>query len=223
MTQNHPGATATGDDRRERAKRRWSALERFLALLVALLGVGTAYLTFLTATANHDKKQAQTSASDSSTELTSAQQENARLKATVADLQKQLGERQAPATTGTTPPGSGGTVRHTGTLTLAKDVSADFDAPATDPQWTSPGPPDLTYSAELTPTSWALMLDLHGTAASYETCRNTTGYARPRIKRGDLVVGQNLCVETSDKRFTAMKVTRVEEAAVTVEVTTYEN
>ncbi|MEA5367679.1 hypothetical protein VA596_49670 [Amycolatopsis sp., V23-08] len=223
MTQNHPGATTTGDDRRERAKRRWSALERFLALLVALLGVGTAYLTFLTATANHDKNEAQTSASDSSTELTSAQQENARLKATVADLQKQLGERQAPATTGTVSPGSGGAVRHAGTLTLARDQQADLDAPATDPQWTSPGPPDLAYPDQLMPTAAALMLDLRGVTATYETCRSTTGYARASIKRGDLVAGQNLCVETSDKRFTAMKVTRVEESAVTMEVTTYEN
>ncbi|MFG1645578.1 hypothetical protein ACGFMK_35300 [Amycolatopsis sp. NPDC049252] len=55
------------------------------------------------------KKEAQTWASDSSTEPTSAQQENARLKATVADLQKQLGERQAPATTGTA-------VRQAGTI-----------------------------------------------------------------------------------------------------------
>jgi cell division protein FtsB len=223
MTQNHPGATATGEDRRERAKRRWSALERFLALLVALLGVGTAYLTFLTATANHDKNEAQTSASDSSTELTSAQKENARLKATVADLQKQLGERQSPTTTGTTPAGSAGTVRHSGTLTVTKDVPADLDAPATDPQWTSPGPPDLAYPNEFAPTGWAFMLDLHGTAATYETCRTTTGYAKAGFKRGDLVAGQNLCVETSDKRFTAMKVTRVDDSAVTMEVTTYEN
>ena len=219
MTQNQPARSG-----REKAKRGWSFLERFLTLVVALLGVGTAYLGYLTATANHDKNAAQSSASDKSAELTNAQQENERLKTTVADLQQQLANRQAdPGTApqGTTPQGSAGTVRHKGTLTLAMHQSADLDAPATDPQWDSSGQNDLWFQVDLMPTPFAKMLNLQGTVATYETCRDTTGYGGTVIKGGDLAAGQNLCIETSEKRFTAMKVTQVAKASVTLEVTTF--
>lgn len=214
MTQNQPVGSG-----REKPKRGWSFLERFLALVVALLGVGSAYLGYLTATASHDKNAAQTSVSDKSTELTNVHQENERLKTTIADLQQQLGNRQPDS--GTTSQGTAGTVRHRGTLTLAMYRQADLDAPETDPQWDSSGQTDLWFQTDLMPTAFAKMLDLQGTAATYDTCRNTTGYGGSPIKGGDLATGMNLCIETSEKRFTAMKVTQVAKTSVTLQVTTF--
>jgi cell division protein FtsB len=214
MTQNEPVRNG-----REKAKRGWSFLERFLTLVVALLGVGTAYLGYLTATANHDKNAAQSSASDKATELINAQQENERLKMTVADLQQQLANRQTDP--GTVPLGAAGTVRHRGTLTLAMSQQADLDAPAADPQWDSTGHNDLWFQTDLMTTSFAKMLDLQGTTATYDTCRNTTGYGESSINGADLTAGMNLCIETSENRFTAMKLTQVAKTSVTLEVTTF--
>lgn len=114
-------------------------------------------------------------------------------------------------------------VRHRGPLVLATDHRADLDAPPSDPQWPN-GNDDVGYSAgpheNLFPNSAALYLG--DKRASYETCRNTTGYSDKSLDTGSVAPGRYICVKTDRGRYSALRVTQLDSSKIAFDVITYD-
>lgn len=206
---------------------RWTVAERVLGVLTALLTLATGFLAYKTAIVTQAKDQAQVVAADRSTDLSALQRQYDTLKsendATQAEnvrLRAQLGlsgptaNPQAPA---------GATVRHRGQIVLASSGSAiNLDAPESDPQWGGSGS-DIDFNgSRLQLYSGTQTLILQDVKADYTSCRERTGYGYPVIDLGSLKPGAYLCMKTSDKRYSALRLADFNSSSATFDVVTYD-
>jgi hypothetical protein len=64
---------------------------------------------------------------------------------------------------------------------------------------------------------------LYGESADYETCATNTAYVPGgRYLTGAIVEGHSLCVETGERRYSAIKITDKQDEQITIEVVTYD-
>lgn len=206
--------------------RKSTIAEKVLAVIAALLVVGSAYLGLQTARITQAKEQAQAAAATKNVDLSSLQgqynqlqnrydqlqRENADLKSQL-DLPGPTADPQAPQT---------GSVRHSGQLVLASGVKADLDSPSSDPQWQT-GLSDIRYyPGRIVLYAHARALYLDDTEADYATCRNRTGYSSRNIDTGTVAAGNYLCINTTDKRYAALKITQLNSAQIAFDVATFD-
>jgi outer membrane murein-binding lipoprotein Lpp len=200
---------------------RLTFIEKALGFVAAILALATAILGYKAATLSQAKDQVQASSSSQVSDLQARiqqlQTENRQLRSQV-NLSTPSASPQAPPVA---------TVRHSGHLTLASFTYADLDAPSSDPQWASnngTGSPDL-YNAGtgLDPQYYAAALALGSTQATYDRCRNQTGYsATTRLKYGSMSLGQYFCWKTTDGRYAALRLTQLANSSVTFDVVVYD-
>ncbi|VVJ19729.1 Uncharacterised protein [Amycolatopsis camponoti] len=216
MTVTHP--TTPGPPPR-RSEEKWKTIGQVLAVVSGLLTVAASLLTLLTVNANREKSLAESTAADRGSRLTSAQQEISSLK-----------QQTSPPATEASPTAAqtGGTVRHEGNVSIARDFTVDLDSPASDPQWGTTGSftgkNDLSFNGrDFGYVGWSSTVKLPSSAtSSYQSCREETGYENGRYALDDLAAGQSYCVKTSDGRFAAVRLTAVSATKVSFDVTTYE-
>ena len=204
--------------------RRWTLAEKILAVLTALLGLGTAGLAFATAQSKQAKEQAQSSAAAKGNDLSTLQTQYDQLKRQVDQLKAQNAKLQSqPGTSGPTAqpvPAGSATVWHSGRLVLADGAGANLDAPQSDPQWS--GGPSITYY--LNALNWqigATILAMGSVKADYNSCHNTTGYSASSISDSALQPGNYVCVNTPGGRYSALRILQVSATKLTLDVVTY--
>lgn len=204
--------------------RKSTIAEKVLAVIAALLVVGSAYLGLQTARITQAKEQAQATAATKNVDLSLLQGQYNQLQNRYdqlqyenSDLKSQLG---LPGPTADPQSPHAASVRHSGQLVLASGVTADLDSPSSDPQWQT-GSSDIRYApGTIIPYARALYLD--DTKADYATCRNRTGYSSRNIDTGTVAVGGYLCINTTDKRYVALKITQLSPAQIAFDVVTYD-
>jgi hypothetical protein len=65
-------------------------------------------------------------------------------------------------------------------------------------------------------------LKLTSGKADYETCSTQTGYINLSSYIGDVTPGVFLCFQTSDNRYSAIKVLAIDNAGATLDIVTYD-
>lgn len=198
---------------------RWTVAEKVLGVLTALLTLATGFLAYKTATVTQAKEQAQVAAADRGTDLSALQSQYDALKSENVRLRTQLG---LGGPTANPQPSLAPSVRHRGQVVLALSGSAiNLDAPESDPQWSG-------YSAirfmgnRLEFYSGNMALMLHDVKADYTSCRERTGYSPSSIDSGSLKPGTYLCVRTSEKRYSALRLIDINSSSATFDVVTYD-
>ncbi|MCA1704419.1 MAG: hypothetical protein LC808_14625 [Actinobacteria bacterium] len=194
-----------------------TVLEKFLAVLTALLTLGSAFMAYKTTTLNQAKQQAQEVAVYTNNNLSLLQREYDSLRAENARLRTQLG---LPGPTADPRAPSAAKVRHSGPLVLAAGYSADLDSPSSDPQWTT-NTSDISFSGD-TISPYPAGLYLGDKKADYETCRNTTGYSNSSLDVGSVSVGTYFCVKTESGRYSALRITQLDSSKVGFDIVTYD-
>jgi hypothetical protein len=188
-----------------------------LSVIAALFGIATAYLGYQTATITKAKDQAQQSAASSSSDITNLQNQVDHLKAENSQLRSELG-----APTASPLPSANITVRHSGQLTASSNgPQIDLDSPASDPQWNT-GSPEFHVQSGLVYLENGTVLDLGGKKADYDTCHNTTGYTSNHLDTTSLIVGNYLCWKTGDRRYSALRILRLTNESITLDIVTYD-
>jgi cell division protein FtsB len=198
----------------------WTILEKALSVVAALLAVASGILGYKAATLSQAKDQAQAS---SSSEISGLQAQNQQLQAENNQLRSQLGLSAPSANPQARPAAS---TRRSGQLTLAVSTYADFDAPMSDPQWSNnngSGTIDISNSGnQLGTQGTASELVLGSTRATYDACRNHTGYSREPINYEAVSPGQYLCWKTSEGRYVALRLIELGNQSVTFDVVVYD-
>jgi hypothetical protein len=206
--------------------RRWTLAEKLLAILTALLALGSAALGLWTAQITQAKEQAQASAATKGTDLSTLQgqfdqlkSQNQQLQSDNAQLRSRLG---LPGPTGDAQPTRRTTVRHSGPVTLSFNGNGvDLDSPASDPQWET-GAIEIRYASDRSFLVTSPVIDLGDTKSDYDTCRNTTGYRAGSYDTGSVAVGNYFCVKTSDQRYSALKITGLTAQYLSLDIVTYD-
>jgi len=212
----------------ESPKSKRTTLEKWLALITGLAALVSAGLGVVAAEINVEKNKAQTAADSKGADLSTLQDENSRLKQKNQQLESENNSLRAQpgSTDAPVEPQANSAVkpRHTGPLVMTSGSKADLDAPQSQPQWNLQGGDavDLSFDNNFGLYSSAL-LDLHATIATYDNCRNSgggygSGYLSPR----DFAAGDNLCVKTSDQRYAALRVSKLDKNEVAFAVVTYD-
>jgi hypothetical protein len=193
-------------------------LEKVLAVLSAVLTLGTGFLAYKTAAISQAKDQAQATATTTTNDLTSLQARYDALQAENTSLKEQLG-LPGPSADPQTP--TAATVRHSGQLVLATGNNADLDSPSSDPQW-STGSTDIGYSVYADRLDVSNALYLANRKADYATCHNTTGYSDKSFDVGSVAPSKYLCVKTDEKRYSALRITQLDSSKIAFDVVTYD-
>ncbi|MDX6364602.1 MAG: hypothetical protein QOC85_3612 [Streptomyces sp.] len=220
----------------DRSSRKWTVLEKCLGVFSALLAVVSAVLGVQAASINSEKVQAESSNQDKSQVIQGLEDrvnqlgaENQRLQAENSSLRgRQTATPGGP--TETPPAATAATTRHSGKITLARNGNKiDLDSPQSDPQWSS-GNNDLEYgglygdggASTLTISSGAAIY-LNQRQANYDVCLNSTGYKAPSsYEITDMAVGDQVCVTTNEKRYSALKILELTEQRIVLDVVTYD-
>ncbi len=208
------------------AARRWTLAEKLLAVLTALLALGSAALGLWTAQITKAKQEAEASSVTKGADLSTLQgqfdqltNQNQQLQSENAQLRSRLG---LPGPTGNAQSPQSVAVRHSGPVTLSLDGNqADLDSPAADPQWQT-GSQEIAYVSKNTLRFYTPVINLDGKKSDYDTCRNTTGYRISSSDTGSLAVGNYFCVKTSDKRYSALKITGLNAQTLSFDIVTYD-
>jgi hypothetical protein len=202
----------------DRSERRFSLLNKFLGTLSALLALVTAALGLWTVQATQSERSAQAQATSNGAAASALQGKNNELQDQNSQLRSQLNGPTASVL-----PGTPASVRHQGTISLSADGNTvDLDSPTTDPQWET-DPWDVRYAS-----NGAGLLVFNTPAykvsspADYDLCRSTTGYKQGNYDASEVPAGQNLCVKTSDSRYSAIKVIRIDKTELVIDVVTYD-
>ncbi len=222
-----PHPSPPPSSRSDTNSRRWTLLEKFLAIVGALLALGTAYLGYQTAQMTQAKEQAQAAAASKGAEASALQDQNGQLQDQNNKLRSQLGGPTAPPRTPTGP-----SVRHAGQLTLAavSGGGADLDSPPSDPQWG--GSADLNSDGDLAYGGrnvdfgfYSEVLFMKSAKADYDSCSTTTGYGSGHdstIAVADFPIGSYICLKTNEKRYSAIRLIAVDASKATFDVVTYD-
>lgn len=188
-----------------------------LSVIAALFGIATAYLGYQTAAITKAKDQAQQSAASSSSDITNLHNQVNHLKADNSQLRSELGSPTASPL-----PSANITIRHSGQLTASDNgPQVDLDSPASDPQWNT-GSREFGVQGSSVYLLNGTVLDLGGTKADYDTCHNTTGYTSNSLDTTSLIVGNYLCWRTGDGRYSALRILRLTNQNITLDIVTYD-
>lgn len=165
--------------------------------------------------------------------------QNSSLSVAIASMSSQLATRPTgPATTSSGPtalslqtPAAPSTF-HQGPLSIAQNgEELDLDAPAQVRSWSvqAGGKTDLDYALGnepfLQPRNGAAFALLDSTEANYDSCSGPLAY---NSGDGNALLlsrakpGVNLCVKTSDKRYSALRVVSADKTQMTFNVTTFD-
>jgi len=207
--------------------RRWTLAEKALSVAAGVLAVISAVLALQAAQISSDKDEAQQAEESRSEDLSSLQRQFDQLKNENSSL-KAENERlrgDAGISGPTADPLSPSTVsiRHSGQITLAINGNGiDLDSPASNPQRNS-GDTDFYYSSVGSLAfGRSSKLLLGQTEANYDSCRESTGYDDSNISGESFVVGEFICVKTSESRFSALKTIAVSSRSLSFDVVTYD-
>jgi hypothetical protein len=201
---------------------RLTVLEKSLAVVTALLALGTGFLGYKTATINQAKNQVQAAAVDTHNDLSSLQTKYDALQAENERLRAQLG---LPGPTADVQPPTTATVHHSGHLVLAVGGRASLDSPSFDPQWQVTGSSgfDIEYDGSAIEVSTSdTALYLGDRKVDYQTCRSTTGYSARSFKINSVTPGSYICIKTSEKRYSALRIAQIDSSNVTFDIVTYD-
>lgn len=197
---------------------RLTVLEKGLAIVTAVLALGTGFLGYKSATISQARDQAQVAAKNTNSDLSSLQAKYDALQAENARMRTQLG---LPLPTVGIQASTAATIRHSGQLVLAVGRGADLDSPSSDPQWDTDYL-DISYEGshiDVDTNFSAAALYLGDKEADYQTCRNTTGYSGENL---NTVVGAYICIKTDQGRYSALRITQLDSSKVTFDVVTYD-
>jgi hypothetical protein len=208
---------------------RMTVIAAVLGVVSALLAVAAGVLGYQTAMISKEKEQAQQAASTSGADVANLQKQVADLQRQNAELKSQLEGGGGPTAAPTSP--TGGSVRHSGQLTMNSDGNhADLDSPSSDPQWQTGatdiyatvtfGDPNSRYALSTENNSQQLYLGKQ--QADYEKCRTTTGYSTESISFASLAAGDSLCWQTTEGRYSALKLLKISGNSATLDVVAYD-
>jgi cell division protein FtsB len=203
-----------------------------LALLTAGFGVLSAYLGVQTAQLSKEQKEAAVAAQSAGAQASTLQTENGQLQNKNNQLQSENNSlrSQLGAPTAATEPGLQPSVRHAGKAQIAAGgPGVDLDAPSSDVQWGTTGAngetADVGYSDS---TSLHILvgrfINLDSAKADYETCSTRTGYVNVYYGGARVAVtsGSYLCLQTSDSRYSAVKIVSIDRQGVALDMVTYD-
>ena len=185
-----------------------------LGVLTALLATATGFLGYQTAVISKEKEEAQRSLANSDSDASSLQGQVDQLKAENSQLRSQLGAPTAEPATPSAP-----SVRHSGQINVGQLAHVDLDSPSSDPQWET-GDDEFHEQGGFYLSSRTRVLFLGNTKADYDTCRTTSGYENPTLV-SPLEIGTYYCFETTDKRYSAVKILDTNPKLV-IDVVTYD-
>jgi hypothetical protein len=197
---------------------RLTVLEKGLAVVTAVLALGTGFLGYKSTTISQARDQAQAVADNRNSDLSSLQENYNALQAENARLRAQLG---LPLPTADLQASTDATVRHSGQLVLALNRNADLDSPSSDPQWDTDYW-DISYEGsyiDVDTNYSAAALYLGNKKADYKTGRNTTGYSGENL---NTVVGSYICIKTDQGRYSALRIAQLDSSKITFDVVTYD-
>ncbi len=199
-----------------------------LGLLAALLTLVAAYFGVQAAQLSKDQKQSEASAQSAGAQASALEGQNNKLQQQNEQLQSQLAAPTAVASEGEP------RTRHAGEIVMAYGGPYfDLDAPSSDPQWGSTkerSGGDIGFSSSTTLTmvqgvQGFVILD-DAEAADFATCSTRTDYTKGSsvgsLSFGKVGQGSYLCIQTSEKRYSAIKVVSIDSGKATIDVVTYD-
>ena len=119
------------------------------------------------------------------------------------------------------------TVRREGPLFLNGGTSADLDSNASN--WGVPSPPNPTdiiiaqyNTGDAVEPFSGQMFQLHGLSPDYQGCSTTQDYVKS-IEFSNLNVGAYFCIQTDEKRWSLIHVTKISQDSISLDVTVWES
>jgi hypothetical protein len=214
--------------------RRWTGLEKFLAVAAAAFTLATAVLTLITTEVNSDRQQARSSAVTAGSDLTSLQSRYNALQAQNSRLESQNQEyrsRLASTTPATSQPPPGGAGAQLGTyhfdLIGGREVPLGADPP-TQAQVLAGNQGDIMWRSDLggeplfPGTSEQIVLLSPGAIPTYQAC-GTGEHIVASVSQP--VVGTAFCVLENTASVAGVRITAVNTTTapgfVTLQVTTW--
>jgi len=192
-----------------------------LSVLSAILALATGYLAYNTAQINNQKALAESTVAQSDGELTQLQQKYKELQSQNAQLQAQVAG--SGTTSGPVPPTTPGTVRHQGSITFVPGPGIDLDAPSSDTKWGQGRTgAEVFYGNNGGLNLSNSIVPFGKQPVDYTTCSTSTVYVVKDVDRGDVLPGNNFCVETSEHRYSGVTIEKVGNGQITLDIATWE-
>lgn len=207
-----------------------SAFEKVVALVTAFVVLLTAYLAYKTTSLSTKSSQVQSTATSQSadlatlqTELKDVQAQNKSLNAALASALAvpQPSDSQSAATAATP------AVRRQGSLTvLPNSLTADLDAPSTDPQWgrqTQSGSGEIDALSSDGTIKFGYSIEsakLGSLPPTYLNCSNNQSLQKDQTY--DVSKGLKLCVITDEGRYATVTVSSVSASSMVLAIVVWE-